>query len=91
LERREVEKRIYGVTETLNQSSAVFSGSFGSTVQIVKLEIHAVFRRFPIFHLNQNLLLITLADGIIASLERLRFTASATFLLLEYFLVLNIE
>jgi len=62
LERREVEKRIYGVAETLNQSSAAAAGSFAPTLQIEKLEIHTVFLRFPNFNLGQNLSPSALAD-----------------------------
>ena len=44
------------------------SGSFAPTVQFEKREIHPVFRRFPNFHLLQNLSLSTLADLIIGYL-----------------------
>ena len=47
------------------KSSAVISGSFAPTVQLEKLEIPTVFRRFSSFHSRQNLSLLTLADFII--------------------------
>ena len=43
------------VKETLIYSPAADAGSFASTFQFEKLEIHKVFLRFPNFNLCQNL------------------------------------
>jgi len=53
------------------KSSAVINGSFAPTVQLEKLEIHIVFRRFSSFHSCQNLSPITLADFIVGYLSPL--------------------
>jgi hypothetical protein len=54
--------------EALINSPAVISGSFATTFQFEKLEIHTVFLRFPNFNLRQNLSLILLVSLISASL-----------------------
>ena len=68
------------------QSPAVVSGSFVSTVQFEKLEIHTVFLRFSNFHLCQNLSLTTLADWIIGYPTGLRIARGpAVFLVKRVF------
>ena len=56
--------------ETMIKSSSAADGSFAPAVQLVKLEIHKVFLRFPSFHLKQNLSPSALADLTLASFKK---------------------